>query len=84
MPIIASAIKKLRQDEKRYVANRLVSQHLKQALKSARVSATPKSLQAAFAAVDTAAKKRVIHKNKAARLKSRLTKQGVQAIKSES
>lgn len=45
---------------------------MKQALKSAHASTTPKNIQAAFAAIDTAAKKQVIHKNKAARLKSRL------------
>ncbi len=74
MPIIASAIKKLHQDEKRYLQNKLVNVYMKQALKSVRTSTTPKKLQAAFAAIDTAAKKHVIHKNKAARLKSRLTK----------
>lgn len=74
MPITLSAKKKLRQDQEQTVINRKVRDTLKAALKQARTKPTPKTLSAAFSALDTAAKKHVIHKNTAARLKSRLTK----------
>lgn len=74
MPIIASAQKKLRQDKKRTSANKQVIKSLKQAVRQARLSPTAAHLTSAFTALDLAAKKRVIHKNKAARLKSRLSK----------
>ncbi len=74
MPIIQSAIKKLRKDKKRTVANKNKRTVLKKAVKSVRLSATPKNLSASFSFLDKAAKTHLIHKNKAARLKSRLSK----------
>jgi len=74
MPIIQSAIKKLRQDKKRNHINVAVRDALKAALKQARLTPKPETLRAAYSALDTASKKHVIHPNKAARLKSRLTK----------
>ena len=47
---------------------------MKAAVKAARQQPTPAKLKAAYQALDRAAKTRIIHKNKAARLKSRLTK----------
>ena len=73
MPIIASAKKKLKQDSRRTKINRSVITAMKKAVKTARLSPTPKNVQAAYSTLDTAAKKRVIHKNKANRLKSRLS-----------
>jgi len=72
MPIIASAAKKLRQDKKQTSLNKKVLIAMKKAVKKARTSSTVKNIQAAYSALDTAAKKNVIHKNKANRLKSRL------------
>ena len=43
-------------------------------IKEARKSATPKTLTDAFSVLDKAVKSHLIHKNKAARLKSRLSK----------
>ena len=63
----------MRQDRKRRLHNLRVKESLKQALKIAKNSSTPKNISAAYAAIDTASKKQVIHKNKANRLKSRLT-----------
>lgn len=71
MPIRASAKKKLRQDKKRRIRNRDVLEKMKKALRIARTKPTPKNLASAASSIDTAAKKGVIHKNKAARLKSR-------------
>ena len=47
---------------------------LRDVVKSMRKSPSAKSLTVAFTALDKAAKKHIIHKNKADRLKSRLSK----------
>ncbi len=72
MPIIKSAKKKLRQDVGRTKRNKKTALTLKISRKKALKTTTPTSLSEAFSAIDTAFKKRVIHKNKAARLKSQL------------
>ncbi len=74
MPIIRSAIKKLRKDKVRTAKNRKRKLILKAAIKKIRSTKSKKDLQAVFSALDKAAKVRLIHKNKAARLKSRLSK----------
>ena len=72
MPILKSAIKKLKQDKKRTKVNKVYRDKLRLTVKAARKEKTAKSITAAYSALDKAAKKKVIHKNKAARLKSRL------------
>ena len=74
MPITKRAIKKLRHDRRRFPQNELMRKALKKRVKAARASPTPKTLSAAFAALDKAVKHHIVHKNKAARLKSRLAK----------
>lgn len=74
MPIIASAIKKLRHDRKRTVTNRATKESVREIVKSMRKKPSEKTLTTAFRTLDKAAKKNVIHKNKADRLKSRLAK----------
>lgn len=74
MPITKRAIKKLRHDRKRSVQSDKVRESLRKLVKTARVSPDKKSLTTAFRALDKAANKHLIHKNKAARLKSRLSK----------
>lgn len=74
MPVIKSAKKKLRKDIKREKANLKVSGTMKKALKESRKSPTVKKLTEATKAIDKAAKRNIIHKNKAARLKARLYK----------
>lgn len=74
MPILKSAIKKLKQDKKRTGVNKVYRENLRRALKQARKEKTAKTVKLAYSALDKAAKKKVIHKNKAARLKSRLMK----------
>lgn len=73
MPITKSAQKKLRQDHTRTDLNKRTIKFLKQAVRTARLDPSATHLQAAYQALDRAAKKSVIHKNKAARLKSRLS-----------
>ncbi|MBI2018032.1 30S ribosomal protein S20 [Candidatus Daviesbacteria bacterium] len=74
MPLIRSAIKKLRKDRKRTARNKAKKEGLKDLIKKARVQKTPVSLKAVFSALDKAAKTNLIHANKASRLKSRLSK----------
>lgn len=74
MPIIKQAGKKLRHDRKRALQTAGVRRTLRQLIKKTRTSPTAKNLSAVFGALDKAAKHHVIHKNRAARLKSRLTR----------
>lgn len=73
MPITHGAHKKLRQDVKRRAVNRRVLETVKNAVRQARLKPTPKTLTAAYSTLDAAAKKHVIHPNRASRLKSRLS-----------
>lgn len=74
MPIIKSAIKKVRKDKTRTARNKKREQNFKSLVKKARLSKKPLDLQSAFSALDKAAKVKLIHPNKAARLKSRLSR----------
>lgn len=74
MPIIASAAKKLRHDRKRTLQNERMRSKLQRLVKSMRKKPAKKTLASVFAVLDKAAKTRIIHPNKAARLKSRLAK----------
>lgn len=74
MPIIRSAIKKLRKDRVRTARNKLKKENLKDLIKKARSQKTPENLRVVYSALDKAVKTHLIRKNKAARLKSRLSK----------
>ncbi len=74
MPITKSAIKKLRQDKKRTIVNRAVKDGYKVLVKKFRKQPKSEQLAGVYEALDRAAKKHVIHPNRAARLKSRLSK----------
>lgn len=74
MPILKSAIKKVRKDKTRTARNLKREVALKKLIKKVRLDKTAASLQEAFSALDKAAKVKLIHKNKASRLKSRLSK----------
>jgi len=80
MPLTKSAKKALKVSKRQKAENDVVRANIKNALKSAKIAIKNKSNEAgellskAYRELDLAAKKHVIHKNKAARLKSRLTK----------
>jgi small subunit ribosomal protein S20 len=80
MPITKSAKKALKVSKRRQAENLLMKQEIKNRVKGLRLSVTAKSkdvtkeLSLAYSSLDKAAKKHLIHKNKASRLKSRLTK----------
>jgi small subunit ribosomal protein S20 len=80
MPVTKSAQKALRVSLRRKDENDLVRAKIKSAIKGAKLSISRKDkdvaekIQTLYKELDTAAKKNVIHKNRAARLKSRVTK----------
>lgn len=74
MPIIRSAIKKMRKDKARTERNSAREEALKRLVRAARRSPSTKNLAVAYSALDRAAKVHLIHPNKSSRLKSRLSK----------
>ena len=66
MPVTKSARKKLRKDKKRELRNKKLKNLLKKSIKEAK--------RETISLADKAAKKNIIHKNKAARIKSSLAK----------
>jgi ribosomal protein S20 len=74
MPIIKSAKKRVRVARKASVRNSKTKRNLKNAFKLFAKSPSAKTASAAQSAVGKAAKKHVIHKNKAARLQSQAAK----------
>ncbi len=81
MANIKSQIKRNRQNEKRRINNRVVRGRTRTAVAKARTSletgnveASTAAIQLAISSLDQAAQKGVIHKNNAARRKSRLMK----------
>lgn len=74
MPIIKSAIKKLKQSLVRRDRNRREKKALKEIVDSFRKAPSEAGLAKASSALDKAAKKNTIHRNKAARIKGRLAK----------
>jgi small subunit ribosomal protein S20 len=71
MPITTSAKKALRQDRKRTVINNRLRTKVKTVLKAYLAQPTGEQLVEVYSMVDKAAKKNLMHPNKAARLKSR-------------
>lgn len=80
MPIIRSAKKRMRQERKRSAINKNKKENLKALIKKARSEKSVLNLTAVFSALDKAAKVGLIHANKSARLKSRLSKGSVAPV----
>lgn len=74
MPITKGAIRKLKADKKKALVNLVVRKLAVKATALARKQPTEKNIQDLFKKLDRAVKKGVIHKNRAARLKSRLSR----------
>lgn len=78
MPVKRSAKKEMRKSRKRYQHNRAILTAVKKIVKKVRATKTKAEADplytAAIKILDRAAIKSIIHKNKAARLKSRLAK----------
>ena len=77
MPNIASAKKNLRKSQAAAIRNRAQRSELRTALKKAKTAdASPEMREAATRLLDRAARKGLIHKNTAARHKSRIARSG--------
>ena len=74
MPVIKSAKKKLKVDRKRESSNKKTETLINLAIKKAQRKPTQGSIREAFIAIDKGVKKDIFHKNKGARIKSRLAK----------
>lgn len=75
MPNIKSAKKKMRKDVKRTKHNVFYREAISKAVKLiAKLKGDEKEARKTLSLIDKAAKKKIIHKNKAARLKSRVMK----------
>ena len=74
MPITKSAQKALRQTKRRTTRNKAWKQKLKEAVKKAEAQKTKETISYAFKIADKSAKVGIIHKNKAARIKSKISK----------
>jgi len=74
MPNIASAKKKQRQDKKRLAMNKTRQKKMRDSMQTFLKKKTKEALQKAISYIDKASKNNVIHKNKANRLKSRISK----------
>jgi len=74
MPIIKSAIKRMKQTIKRRDRNVGIKRDIKTATKAFLAKPTSDTLSAAHSEIDTAVKKKLIKKNTAARRKSNLAK----------
>jgi len=74
MPVLKHAKKKMKQDKKRALQNKRIRSTFRELLKAAKAKPNTATVGEAFSSLDRAAKQHIIHKNKAARLKSSLSK----------
>lgn len=74
MPVTQSAKRALRKDRRRTIINQKRKKRMKDAIKAFKKNVNEKTFKLAVSLIDRAAKNKVIHKNKAARLKSQLAK----------
>lgn len=74
MPVTKTAKRALRGSKRKEIVNKITLSRLEIAIKSAKKSKTKKRIEAAFSLTDRASKTNTIHKNKASRIKSQLSK----------
>lgn len=86
MPIIKSAIKRMKQNEVRRARRKPVKTYMKTMMKKltdlhkeGKTDEVTKLLPEAYKAIDMAAKRNIIHKNNAARKKAKMAKLAVAA-----
>lgn len=85
MPIIKSAIKRMRQAATRRTRNQGTKKDVKSAVKAFIANPSAKGLSAAQSEIDTAVKKNILEKNTAARRKAQLSRVAKEAgVKLES
>lgn len=72
MPVTKSASKALRRDRHRTAVNQTLKARVRSSLQKANQNLSTETLNLTYSVLDKAVKKNLIHKNKAARLKSTL------------
>jgi small subunit ribosomal protein S20 len=84
MPVTTTAKRALRGSKNKESINKVILGKLEVAIRVAKRGKSAEKILKAVALADRAAKKRVIHKNKAARIKSQLSKLLSKPVKSPS
>jgi small subunit ribosomal protein S20 len=74
MPVTKTAKRALRGSKRKEIVNKIMLSKLEIAVKSAKKNKDKKTVESAMSLADRAAKIASIHKNKAARIKSQLSK----------
>ena len=74
MPVTKTAKRALRGSQAKAIVNKLTVGKLEVAVRQAKNTKTAEKITRAISLVDRAAKRKVIHKNKAARIKSQMSK----------
>lgn len=74
MPVTKTAKRALRSSKEKETINKIIMSRLEAAIRTASKDKREVSVRKAVSLVDRASKKRIIHKNKASRVKSRLAK----------
>ncbi|MBI2103878.1 30S ribosomal protein S20 [Candidatus Woesebacteria bacterium] len=74
MPVTKTAKRALRSSAKKQSVNASLMRRLETAIRHARRDLTKEAVNSAISLADRAAKKKIIHQNKAARIKSQLSK----------
>jgi ribosomal protein S20 len=74
MPVTKTAKRALRSSKNKESVNKLIVSKLEAAIRLASKSKNVEKIKKAFSLTDKASKKKVIHKNKAARIKSSLAR----------
>jgi len=74
MPVTKSAKRALRGSKRKESVNKLIIGKLEVAVRQAQKSGLKEKILSAMSFADVAAKKKTIHKNKAARIKSQMSK----------
>lgn len=83
MPVTTTAKRALRSSKKKELVNKLITKKIEVAIRMAKKSKTQEKVLIATSLIDRATKKNVIHKNKAARVKSQLSKLLVKTSKTK-
>ncbi len=74
MPVTKTAKRALRVSKRKGVFNKTIVSHFESAVRAAKKTKTTEKIHDAVSLIDKAVAKKAIHKNKAARLKSALSK----------
>ncbi len=83
MPVTKTAKRALRSSEKKASVNKIITSKLSYAIRKALKSGSLKDISVVYSLADRASKKKLIHKNKASRIKARISNALAKATKKE-